>query len=135
MQETDVQNILEGIKLLEKLSDGNLQQWKSTLEDVNSIWKRCPFKVGSLIKLNKTPEISKDSGWRGSKHFLVEGAIGKITERSFHNGLFMFYVTFDCETWIDADGNIHLVDMLANYCFSENWLTAANYDQLSCEAL
>lgn len=137
MKENDIQNILEGIKSLEKLSGGNMHQWRYTLENANSIWKRCPFQVGDLVRLTKTPEITKEKswGWLGAKHFLIEGAIGRIAHREFHDGLFFFYVQFAHETWIDYQGVEKPVDSIANYCFSENWLAPANYEQLTCEAL
>ncbi len=137
MKNSDIPNIIEGIQSLEKLSGGNLSQWRYTLENANSIWKRCPYKVGDLVSLVKTPEITekKSWGWLGAKHFLKEGAIGRINEISFHDGLFFFYVTFENETWIDYEGVERPVSRLANYSFSEHWLAPANYDQLSCEAL
>jgi hypothetical protein len=137
VQESDIENILDGIKTLEKLSGGNLHQWRYTLENANSIWKRCPYQVGDLVRLTKTPEITKEKswGWLGSKHFLIEGAIGRIAGREFYDGLFRFYVVFEHETWIDYQGAEHPVDRLAHYSFSENWLATANYDQMTCEAL
>jgi len=137
MQESDIQNIIDGVKTLEKLSGGNLHQWRYVLENVNSIWKRCHLQVGDLVKLTKTPEITKEKswGWLGAKHFLIEGATGRVVSRSFYNGLFMFYVQFDNESWIDFDGKVNPMSSPSNYSFSENWLAPANYTCLPCEAL
>jgi len=137
MKESDIQNIINGVKTLEKLSGGNLHQWRYVLENVNSIWKRCPFQVGDLVKLTKTPEITKEKswGWLCAKHFLIEGATGRVAVREFYDGLFRFYVVFDNESWIDHNGKVNAVDRQSHYSFSENWLAATNYECLPCEAL
>lgn len=137
MKETDIQDIISGVKSIETLAQGNLQHWKYVLENANSIWKRCPHKVGDIVRLTKTPDINQETswGWMGAKHFLVEGAIATVHSREFYDGLFRFGLCFGNETWIDMNGIKHPPDRLSIYCFSENWLKSANYDQLTCEAL
>lgn len=137
MKENSLTKILEGLNILEKLSNGHLTDWKYALESANSIWSRSPFKVGDLVKLNKTPEITKDKswGWLGAKHFLVEGALAEVKSRQFYDGKFIFGLMFNDDSWIDYNGNIHYVNERYIYSFSEDWLMPANYDQLSCEAL
>lgn len=137
MRETDIQNIMDGVKTLERLSGGNLHHWRYVLENANSIWQKSPFKVGDLVRLTKTPEISKEKswGWLGSKHFFIEGAIAKVVERQFYDGLFVYGLMFEDETWIDMNGKKNLPDRPAIYFFGENWLALANYNQLTCEAI
>lgn len=65
MNENDLPKILEGIKVLEKLADGNFHHWRYVLENANSIWTKAPFKVGELVKLVKTPEITVEKSWAG----------------------------------------------------------------------
>lgn len=137
MREIDIQKILKGISSLEELSGGNLHQWKYVLENANSIWSRSPYKMGDLVRLKKTPIIDKKTswGWLGAKHFLIEGNVGKVADIQFYNGLFIFGIEFDNESWIDYEKNEHAPDTLSIYTFSENWLAPANYEQLTCESL
>lgn len=137
MKEKDIKDIIEGVKTLENLSQGNLSHWRYVLENANSIWQRCPFKVGDRVMLTKTPDINPQTswGWMGAKHFLVQGAKATVEEREFYNGQFRFGLFFDDESWIDHRGILRPVDRKGLYCFGESWLASANYDQLSCEAL
>lgn len=140
MREDDVEKIIEGIQTLEKLSGGNLTHWRYVLNNANSLWKRCPYKVGDKVQLNKTPEISfeKSWGWMGGKHFLIEGAVAKVADRQFYDGQFVFGLMFDNETWISpTDGKLNLPYSKCIYSFGESWLVPAKLDsyQLTCEAL
>jgi hypothetical protein len=79
-----------------------------------------PFKVGDRVRLTKAPDIGPDSGWNGSRHFLIPGALGVVADaecgRRFINGslsdkaAFRFGVQFDDESWIDRNGTVHPID-------------------------
>jgi hypothetical protein len=137
MKELDIVSIIKDVKQLESLSNGNLHHWIYVLESANTIWERCPFKVGSFVILNRTPEITNDKswGWLGAKHFLIKGARGVIKDREFYNGKFIFSISFDDDSWIDSYGVKHYHNDKALYLFEESWLDLFKYDQLSCEAL
>lgn len=85
----------------------------------------CPFAVGDRVALTKTLDISEDSGWYSCRHFLIEGAVGTITQRGYSDGQFQFYVTFDDETWIDRDDNEQPVDDKHVFSLSESVLKKA----------
>jgi hypothetical protein len=137
MTESDLKSMIEDIILLGKITNGNIYHWKSILKDAASIWKKAPFKVGQLVKLSRTPEITKDKswGWLGSKHFLIKGAIARIEESSFYGGQFVYGLHFMDESHLSFDGSVHQVDQRAVYSFGESWLESAEYNSLTCEAL
>jgi len=137
MKEDDLSNIIEGVKILEKLADGHLPHWRYVLENANSIWLKSPFKVGDLVQLVKDPEITSENswGWLGAKHFLIKGAKARINERQFYDGKFIFGLSFEDESWIDSEGIVRQVHKKAIYLFGESWLESADYSQLTCEAL
>lgn len=100
---------------------------KIALEMVDGLIERSPFHEGDRVSLKRTPEIGPDSGWRGCKHFLVQGAVGTVRTVEFYGGNFTFLVTFDDESWIDAEGKIHLAnkDRPGHFSFSEDYLQLA----------
>ena len=85
---------------------------------------RAPFKKGDRVVLIETPVINEEVawGWMGSKHFLIKGAKGTVSELDFYEGAFRAGVHFDNESWIDSDGNIHPREEPHQYWFSEKWL-------------
>lgn len=139
MKEKDIQDIISGIKTLEILAQGNLSHWRYVLDNAFSIWKRCPFQVGDMVRLSKTPIINEKTswGWLGSKHFLVQGAVAKVHGRSFYDGQFVFELLFEDESWIDHNKIIHPVkpEDRGIFSFGESWVIPFKYEQLSCEAL
>lgn len=94
------------------------------LASYNDMFERfCPFKDGDRIYLVKAPDIDEKSGWYGSRHFLVQGATGKIVGRDYYKNKFCFSVEFDNESWIDEFGVHHLVlEPKSIYTFDEDWL-------------
>jgi hypothetical protein len=87
-----------------------------------------PFKVGDRVALSKTPKIDRETawGWLGSKHFLVQGALGIVRTVDLHgDGKLSFGVEFDDETWIDRDGHRRPLDRKHHYCFGEGSLCLA----------
>ena len=94
------------------------------LASYNDIFERfCPFKDGDRIYLVKTPDIDEKSSWYTSRHFLTEGATGKVLSRDYYKNKFCFSVEFDNESWIDEAGNQHLVlEGKQAYTFNEDWL-------------
>lgn len=140
MKETDLQGIIDAIEQLEKVTGGHLGNWKTYLRDANSIWNRCPYKIGDRVMLTKTPVINEHQawGWLGAKHFLIKGALATVAGREFYNGNFCFGLHFDDESWIDQKGQKQPVDRPGMYMFWDNSLThapATDYSQLVCEAL
>ena len=81
------------------------------LQNYASLFNRfCPYNVGDRVKLKQTLDIEKDSGWYGSKHFLVEGAIATVkTCGDYRNNLFFFGLEFDAESYINQNGEIKLI--------------------------
>jgi hypothetical protein len=61
-----------------------------------------PFVVGDTVILTKAPDIDRpDHGWLASKHFLIEGAVGKIITVEADAGGFGAYVQFENDSWVD----------------------------------
>jgi hypothetical protein len=84
-----------------------------------------PFHVGDRVELTMTPEITQDSGWRGSKHFLIKGARGIVLEVDFdpERKTLFGLVEFDDETYIHFQTKEALpVTHKHVYRFSERWL-------------
>ncbi len=80
------------------------------LESYASMFSRfCPFEVGDRVQLKENIDPPEDSGWYGSRHFLIKGAIATVRDRGYQDGSFCFGVEFDNETWIDQDGEINPV--------------------------
>ena len=76
---------------------------------VRALADLAPFMAGDRIRLRETPEINADisPGWVGSRHILVKGAPGTVTDADFGSGDFIFFVAFDRNTWVDRHGNEH----------------------------
>lgn len=87
----------------------------------------CPFKAGDRVRLTKTPVIEEGSGWHGSRHFLVEGAIATVRQCDWRKGRFVFDLEFDDESWLDEKGEIYRVpsDRRRSFSFGESWLISA----------
>lgn len=84
---------------------GKLRMYAAALFD------RAPFKVGSRVRMTKTPVINEKEawGWLGAKHFLVAGAIGTVQAIDFDDGHFCAWVTWDNETWhLGFDRKLHV---------------------------
>lgn len=93
------------------------------VKTIRSMFDRfCPFKVGSRVELTRTPEIGDNSGWRGCKHFLIEGAAATVRERGYRDGKFTCDLMFDDETWIDRDGGKHQPREKHVFMFDESWV-------------
>jgi NTP pyrophosphatase (non-canonical NTP hydrolase) len=73
------------------------------------------FKQGDRVVLKKAPKIEKDSGWYGSRHFLIAGATGTVGAVDFKNA----YVRFDDESWIDQQGKVQPCSSTHLYHFQE----------------
>lgn len=90
------------------------------------ISRYAPFKVGDRAVLTRTPEITREKscGWMGSRHFLVEGRAGVISEVEIWDGKFRFGFEPDNQTWICSFGNHeeNPVDRPHSYSFGESWL-------------
>ena len=88
----------------------------------------CPLKVGDRVMLKHRPD-PMPSGWAGSAHFLVRGAIATISSAECTTTGFAFDVVFDDESWIKEDfvSNVKEVvpvepDLRNSFKFGENIL-------------
>ena len=100
-------NDLNGIKAkineLDKLLNGGELGFKlnEILESYASLFNRfCPYKVGDRVQLTEDLDIPQDSGWYGSRHFLIKGAIATVKEVGYRDNLFSFGLVFDDESWV-----------------------------------
>lgn len=85
-----------------------------------SMYERfCPYDIGERVQLKEDVDTDKASGWKGSKHFLIKGAMATIKERGYANGYFTFHIMFDDESWIDSEGEEHPIVDKHTYHFSE----------------
>jgi hypothetical protein len=77
---TELNDFYSKIKDLEKAVPSEFgYKLDAVLTAYHEMFSRfCPFKVGDRVQLKKTPKIDKGSGWSGSQHFLVEGAIATV---------------------------------------------------------
>lgn len=131
MKESDIQEIKEGLEAFKKtvgFFGGNIQGvWKleSFIRQASTIFARSPFNVGDKVILTYTPDITPEKawGWMHAKHFLVEGAIGTIKERFFYDGRFDYYIAFDNDSHMNADGDMIPSTEKGLYSFSETRLT------------
>ncbi len=127
MKETDLPEIIAGLRAIEKATGGPMGEWVYRLEAANTIWQRCPFAVGQRVELSVTPVINNREawGWLGAKHFLVEGAVATVVERQFYEGHFRFGLHFDDESWIHFETKEkHRPDQPSMYMFWEKDLRA-----------
>lgn len=88
-----------------------------------------PFQIGDTVILTKAPKIDRsDHGWQPSKHFLIKGAVGKVTHVEADAKGFGAYVQFDDESWIDSmTGKITPIEPTkrGNFWFHEDYLVRA----------
>ena len=126
-----VYETIDGInKLLGKLDGGSKRSYY--LDKINDqiqllFEKYAPFHVGDRVELTKTPRITQEKswGWMGSKHFLIKGAKGTVTDVDCDRLGFSCNIVFDDETWIDSfTGEINPVekDKRGHYCFRESFV-------------
>jgi hypothetical protein len=81
------------------------------------------MQPGTRAVLIVTPEIDKDSGWRGSMHFLKAGRQGTIVSYYQHLGQLLYLFRPDNQTWFSStDGKEHPVTQPACYVFSSSSL-------------
>lgn len=124
----ELSDFYDKVRDLEKAIPGEFgYKLNSVLSSYNEMFSRfCPFKVGDRIRLTKTPVIEQGSGWYGSRHFLVEGAIATVRNCDWHKGKFVFNLEFDDESWVDSEGRIYPIAPERRHMFSfgEDWIAA-----------
>lgn len=105
--------------LLNKELDFKLNE---VLESYASLFNRfCPYKIGDRVKLREDLTIRQNSGWYGSRHFLVRGAIATVkTYGDYRQDLFYFGLEFDDESYINQHGEIRPVGSKHLFYLSEN---------------
>lgn len=109
---------------------GNFQEFKSRLEKADQMFETlCPFSVGDRVEISRELNIGEGSGWRGSKHFLVPGAVGTVKDRGWFKDRFYFTVQFDDETWIDPQGVEHLPSSPSGYTLGAKSLKIHEFGQ------
>ena len=68
------------------LSNGTDYKLNEVLQSYTSMFNRfCPYQVGDRIKLKSDLNISDNSGWQSSKHFLIKGAIATVKDCGYRN--------------------------------------------------
>ncbi len=96
------------------------------------ITKYAPFPVGSWVRLAKDwTTTDPNSGWRGSQHFLVKGAIAQVMHvEAYDDGDLKYEITFENESWVDLKGEIRPITQKHTYSFGGSWLELLNADKL-----
>jgi len=84
----------------------------------------CPYKIGDRVQLTRSFEKQHGHGWNASAHFLIKGAIATVIDCDFRDELFVFGLSFDDESWIDAQG-IAQPKSNHTFSFSENFIKEA----------
>lgn len=98
------------------------------LSQLDLAW-RPKFKVGDRVKLALTPEISakKNSGWGGSKHFLVKGHPGTVVHVSgpgIGKEVGGYFVDFDDQTYLHFQTGEKIPCRHGLYGVHETWIVA-----------
>jgi len=97
---------------------------KEVLQSYASLFNRfCPYKVGDRVQLKEDLDIPQGSGWYGSKHFLVKGAIATVKDCGYRSDLFFFGLEFNDESYIDRLGEISPVTAKHLFYLSEDLIT------------
>ena len=81
-----------------------------------------PWKPGDRAVLVKKPRIDPQSGWWGSRHFLIEGREGTVDSVDYTNGKFVCGWIPDGQSWFDFNGVEQPVNHPSIYSFSEGYL-------------
>ena len=99
---------LAGLVRLGKELAGNMQTAHYQLQKLqqyrDALFEMSDFQVGDHAALNRTPEISrtKNFGWIGGKHFLLQGAVAEVVELDWYcgstSGDFQLGVKFEDES-------------------------------------
>jgi hypothetical protein len=97
---------------------------RAVLEMVDALIERALFQVDQRVVLRRTPEINSQHswGWRGAKHFLVQGASATVRSVHFLHGRFWYNLAFDDDSWVDAQRAVHPTKLEDRglYAFSED---------------
>lgn len=125
-----VNSIEQSLKAISSGYTSGFGDTKSALEDIKHLFlSKCKFKVGDLVALKQEIVVEKGSGWAGCTHFMYQGSPAVVKEvwyvRDYKDptkGDYMYYVTFDDETWVDKYGDTHLVDEKALFMIAEGEL-------------
>ncbi len=68
-----------------------------------ALFEKGPFKIGDKVQLIRVPEITKSSGWWGSRKTFALGVTGTVVHMDFSDGYFQADVVWD-EEWVDVGG-------------------------------
>jgi hypothetical protein len=107
----NIDNVVEGARLIRQgisiLDGGPLEYYLERLAGCyRFLLTLAPLQPGARISLTETPEIRHDSGWFGSKHFLVKGAQGTVRAVHATYDGFTYDVEFDDDSWIESHSKI-----------------------------
>lgn len=115
------------------LNGGPLEYYLTELAAAHDLLmdRFAPFKVGDRVKLTKSPDAP---GWTHCRHFLVPGALGTVMFAECGSRGFMFFITFDDDSWIDETGFKRPIGTRVyreegerlNFQFGEGWLEPAD---------
>lgn len=119
----------------EIISNSRLHNTNHTLETISeyveALFSYSKFKVGGRVQINADWEPyfhaaldrSDRHGWRGGKHFLIEGAAATVKNIDYRSGRFVYNLHFDDESYMDivTKKAVPIKDK-ALYCFQEKYL-------------
>lgn len=85
------------------------ETYRLLLDVLAGVVANAPLKRGDRVRLINTPVINEQTspGWRGFKHFLIEGALGTVAFVRFSGHGYRAFVEFDDESWIGEGGKIN----------------------------
>lgn len=85
------------------------EAYRLLLDVLAGVVANAPLRRGDRVRLIKAPVIDEQNspGWRGFKHFLVEGALGTVAFVRFRGHGYEAYIEFDDESWIGEKGVIN----------------------------
>jgi len=92
-----IQKLKDLVKWIEDCPETELSYIIEKLEEYKEgLFSYSKFKVGELVKLTLTPNISEKEnwGWLGYKDYLVKGAIGKVADVDYYKGFFRYGLLF-----------------------------------------
>jgi len=86
--------------------------------------KRAPAQIGDEVLLSKTPEITDTEapGWKWAKHFLVKGAVAKVSDLDFYRGKFQYGLKFEKESYFDYKGKEYFREERGEFWFPEDYI-------------
>lgn len=125
---TEVARLAKDFELALKNAIGGSFVWgvEQVAESYKSMFERfCPHTVGGRVKLKKSVRNDKvGQGRSHCLHFLKKGATATVSGIGYRDGMFVFDIVFDDETWIDCEGREREPSEKHTFLFSEKEIEA-----------